>query len=108
MVFRLSAASLVSRRLAVDGTVQDGATIVVNARGATGAAACPACDILSRHIQGRCIHQPPDLPCAGWGVRLQVVVRRFLCSAPTGCDKPRDWIGQAKASLIAPLAAGIA
>ncbi len=79
MVSRLSAASLIPPDLVVDSVTQGDDMIVVTARGRGSTAACPLCGTPSRRVQSRYVRQPSDLPCAGRHVRLQLVVRRFLC-----------------------------
>ncbi len=83
MVSRFSTASLVPPGLLVNSIAQGEDTIVITARGETDVAACPACGTLSHRVQSRYLRQPSDLPCAGRRVRLQLLVRRFLCGVPS-------------------------
>ena len=41
-----------------------------------------ACTSVSRRIHSRHVRQVSDLPCAGSGVRLQLIARRFRCEQP--------------------------
>ncbi len=78
----LSSSSLIPAGLSVDSVAIDGQTIAVTARGSSGIAACPLCTSVSRRIHSRYVRQVADLPCAGRGVRLRLIARRFRCEQP--------------------------
>lgn len=78
----LSSSSLIPAGLSVDSVVVDGQTIAVTARGSSGIAACPLCMSVSRRIHSRYVRQVADLPCAGRGIRLRLIARRFRCEQP--------------------------
>src|SRR5262249_60144004 len=42
-------------------------------------AACPVCGSSARRVRSRYTRRLDDLPCLGRRVRLQVIVRRFVC-----------------------------
>ena len=78
----LSSSSLIPAGLSVDSVAIDGQTIAVTARGSSGTATCPLCASVSRRVHSRYVRQVSDLPCAGRGVRLRLIARRFRCEQP--------------------------
>ena len=56
---------------------------VVSVRAASDEARCPACHSVSRTSHSSYIRRPADLPAFGRRVRLEIVVHRFHCAAPT-------------------------
>jgi transposase len=64
-------------------------------------AACPACGSDARRVRGRYTRRLDDLPCLGRRVRLQVVVRRFVCPQP---DCPRRIFAERLPGFAAPRA----
>lgn len=78
--FQLS--SLIPSGLSVENVAREGDTVVVTARGLAQIAACPLCGTASGRVHSRYERRAFDLPCAGRGVLLRIVARRFLCQAP--------------------------
>ncbi len=78
--FRLS--SLIPSGLVVESVAREGDEVVVWARALTRAAACPLCGASSDRVHSRYERRVSDLPCAGRGVLLRVMARRFRCPAP--------------------------
>jgi transposase len=64
-------------------------------------AACPVCGSSARRVRGRYTRRLDDLPCLGRRVRLQVVVRRFVCPQP---DCPRRIFAERLPGFAAPRA----
>src|SRR5262249_59468429 len=64
-------------------------------------AACPLCGQDTRRVHSRYTRQLNDLPCLGRCVRLQVVVRRFLCPQS---DCPRRIFAERLPGFAAPWA----
>jgi hypothetical protein len=64
-------------------------------------AACPVCGTSARRVRGRYTRRLDDLPCLGRPVRLQVVVRRFVCLQP---DCPRRIFAERLPGFAAPRA----
>jgi transposase len=69
--------ALLPAGLVVDQAVVDEGGIVVRARSADAAAACPLCGGTSRRLHSRYHRRLADLPAHGREVRLLVLVRRF-------------------------------
>ncbi len=86
--FQLS--SLIPSGLSVENVARDGDTVVVTARGLAQVAACPLCGTASGRVHSRYERRVSDLPCAGRGVLLRIVARRFLCQAPLQRDNQDD------------------
>ena len=78
--------SLIPRGLAVQSVSRTEETIDVMARAETLAALCPLCRSPSRRIHSHYVRQVCDLPCAGRGVHLRILTRRFVCEA-THCRR---------------------
>lgn len=78
----LSWSSLIPAGLAVESVATDERTVLVTARGVSVAATCPLCAVASRRVHSRYVRQVSDLPCAGRGVRLHLLSRRFRCEQP--------------------------
>jgi transposase len=64
-------------------------------------AACPVCGSSARRVRGRYTRRLDDLPCLGRRVRLQVIVRRFIC---TQSDCPRRIFAERLPGFAAPRA----
>src|SRR5262249_59804751 len=64
-------------------------------------AACPRCGHDTRRVHSRYTRQLNDLPCLGRCVRLQVVVRRFVCPQS---DCPRRIFAERLPGFAAPWA----
>jgi transposase len=64
-------------------------------------AACPVCGTSARRVRGRYTRRLDDLPCLGRPVRLQVVVRRFVCLQS---DCPRRIFAERLPGFAAPRA----
>jgi transposase len=62
-------------------------------------AACPVCGSSARRVRSRYTRRLDDLPCLGRRVRLQVVVRRFVCPRP---DCPRRIFAERLPGFAAP------
>lgn len=75
--FHLS--SLIPSGLSVENVVREGDTLVVAASGLAHVAACPLCGTPSGRVHSRYERRVSDLPCAGRGVLLRIVARRFRC-----------------------------
>jgi len=86
MAARFGIASLIPPGLAAD-SVDDGedALVVTAGRNAV-TAACPLCGTVPGRVHSHYVRRPSDLPCAGRGVRLRLLVRRFRCGVP-GCQR---------------------
>lgn len=54
-------------------------TLVMVAVSTAQTAVCPDCGESSQHIHSYYLRSPQDLPISGYGVRLQLRVRRFRC-----------------------------
>ena len=54
-------------------------SIILTVRSEAGVLGCPLCGVGSRRIHSRYVREIADLPCAGRGVRLRVITRRFVC-----------------------------
>lgn len=67
----------------------------------TPTAACPVCGSDARRVRSRYTRRLDDLPCLGRRVRLQVVVRRFVCPQP---DCPRRIFAERLPGFAAPRA----
>jgi transposase len=59
--------------------VRDGDAVVVQARGAADAAACPDCATVSQSVHGRYWRRLVDSAVAGCTVLVRLLVRRFRC-----------------------------
>jgi len=57
--------------------------VVLYARGVAPTARCPTCGVLTRRVHDRYRRRPLDQPWRGWTVRLQLTVRRFVCTTTT-------------------------
>ena len=77
--FQLS--SLIPSGLSVEKVARDDDTVVVTARSLAQVVACPLCGTSSERVHSRYERRVSDLPCAGRGVLLRVVARRFRCGA---------------------------
>ena len=75
--FQLS--SLIPSGLRVENVVHEVNVVVVTASAVADAGACPLCGTRSGRIHSRYERQVSDLPCAGRGVHLRIVARRFRC-----------------------------
>jgi transposase len=64
-------------------------------------AACPVCGSRARRVRSRYTRRLDDLPCLGRRVRLQVIVRRFVCPQP---DCPRRIFAERLPGFAAPRA----
>jgi transposase len=64
-------------------------------------AACPVCGSSARRVRGRYSRRLDDLPCLGRRVRLQVIVRRFICPQS---DCPRRIFAERLPGFAAPRA----
>jgi transposase len=64
-------------------------------------AACPLCDSDTRRVHSRYTRRLDDLPCLGRCVRLQLVVRRFVCPQS---DCPRGIFAERLPGFAAPWA----
>jgi transposase len=64
-------------------------------------AACPVCGSSARRVRGRYTRRLDDLPCLGRRVRLQVIVRRFVCPQS---DCPRRIFAERLPGFAAPRA----
>ena len=78
----LPSSSLVPAGLSVEGISADDTTVVVTARRSSAVAACPRCQGISRRVHSRYVRRVSDLPCAGRGVHLRLIARRFRCEQP--------------------------
>lgn len=54
--------------------------LVLSAEGVAVAVRCPACDELTSRVHDRYVRRPLDQPWRGWTVRLELTVRRFICT----------------------------
>ena len=72
--------------LQLDEVVFRAPELVVTARARRRVVACPVCGHASRRVHSRYCRTLADLPWHGLRVRLDVRVRRFLCSVP-GCPR---------------------
>ena len=75
--FQLS--SLIPSGLVVVDVMPGDRAILITAKATAGGAACPLCNVTSRRVHSRYVRRVSDLPCAGRGVRLHLVARRFRC-----------------------------
>lgn len=75
--FRLS--TLAPEGLVVVQVADGAGLVVVTARSAAGAAACPLCGTSSRRVHSRYVRQVADLPSSGRRVRIELLARRFVC-----------------------------
>ena len=82
MANNLRLSSLIPAGLIVESTAEDEGVIVVSARAEINRRACPLCGKPSNRIHSRYVRTVADLPCAGRKIRLRLVARRFVCSAP--------------------------
>jgi transposase len=64
-------------------------------------AACPVCGSSARRVRSRYTRRLDDLPCLGRRVRLQVIVRRFVCPRS---DCPRRIFAERLPGFAAPRA----
>ena len=78
--FRIS--SLVPRGLVFDSVSDSTDSIILTARSNVASADCPLCGMTSRRIHSRYLRLVADLPCAGKGVRIRMITRRFVCEIP--------------------------
>jgi transposase len=78
--FQLS--SVVPSGLTIEGVTPGDGTILIRAKAVSAEASCPLCNTSSRRIHSRYIRRVSDLPCAGRGIRLHLVARRFRCEEP--------------------------
>jgi transposase len=78
--FRIS--SLVPRGLVFDSVSDSTDSIILTARSNVASADCPLCGMTSRRIHSRYLRLVADLPCAGKGVRIRMITRRFVCEVP--------------------------
>ena len=74
--------SLIPAGLSVEEVTTDEQTVVVTARCSSVTAVCPLCRCVSRRVHSRYVRRVADLPCAGRGVRLRLIARRFRCEQP--------------------------
>lgn len=78
----LHSSSLLPAGFAVESVSAEGEIVVVSAKAATATANCPLCGSASHRIHSRYMRQVSDLPCAGRGIRLHLIARRFRCEEP--------------------------
>ena len=78
--FRIS--SLLPRGLVFDSVSDSTDSIILTARSNVASADCPLCGMTSRRIPSRYLRLVADLPCAGKGVRIRMITRRFVCEIP--------------------------
>jgi transposase len=83
----------------VDAVVLADEGVAIDLRLAAATAVCPDCGQPSGRVHGRHRRRLADLPAAGRGVVLRLVVRRFRCATPA-CRR-RTFAEQAPA-LAAP------
>jgi transposase len=83
----------------VDGVALTNEGVAIDLRLAAATATCPDCGQPSGRVHGRYRRRLADLPAAGRGVVLRLVVRRFRCATPA-CRR-RTFAEQAPA-LAAP------
>ena len=76
---KLQLSSLIPAGLAVEDVTLGDGTILISAKGVSATALCPLCKVASRRVHSRYVRRVSDLPCAGRGVRLRLVTRRFRC-----------------------------
>ena len=77
----LQLSSLIPLGLAVEGVASGEGAILITAKAVSATASCPLCKASSRRIHSRYVRRVSDLPCAGRGIRLNLVARRFRCEA---------------------------
>src|SRR5690348_16236480 len=65
------------------------------------AAHCPLCQCRSESVHSRYTRVVADLPWAGWGVRLELHVRRFFCQNP---ERKRRIFTERLPGVVAPYA----
>ncbi len=75
----LQLSSLIPSGLVVVDVMPGDRTILMTAKATAGGAACPLCNVKLRRVHSRYVRRVSDLPCAGRGVRLHLVARRFRC-----------------------------
>ncbi len=68
--------------LVVDGVVEVGERLRIEARTVTAGAPCPGCAIVSGRVHDRYRRRLADLAVGGRGVTVMLVVRRFRCENP--------------------------
>ena len=83
---KLPSSSLIPAGLVVDGISADAAMLTISVHALSSEASCPLCGGVSSRVHSRYIRHVSDLPCAGRGIRLRLVARRFRCGAP-GCPR---------------------
>ena len=74
--------SLVPSGLVIESVSDSADSIILTVRSEAGVLGCPLCGARSRRIHSRYVREIADLPCAGRGVRLRVITRRFVCEVP--------------------------
>jgi transposase len=67
----------------IEQVLDQGTTVVVVARTAVAAAACPDCGQLSERVHAYHQRRLADLPVCGRAVVVQLRVRRLVCVAPS-------------------------
>jgi transposase len=68
--------------LAVEQVMPGDGVILIRATAVSPSATCPLCEAPSRRVHSRYVRFVSDLPCAGRGIRLHLVTRRFHCEEP--------------------------
>lgn len=78
----LQLSSLIPGGLIVEGVERESGVLVVTASGRAEVGTCPLCGTNSARVHSRYERRASDLPCAGQGVLLRILARRFRCLAP--------------------------
>lgn len=73
------------RGVVVERVSSVGSAVVIEARAAAAAVACPGCGSVSRRVHGRYRRRLADAAIAGAAVVIELLVRRFRCVDP-GCS----------------------
>lgn len=78
----LHSSTLIPAGLAVESVAAEDDIVLITVRAVSATSICPLCGVISQRIHSRYTRRVSDLPCAGRGIRLCLVARRFRCEEP--------------------------